>query len=509
MYTLLTIIGLHYGGEFSYNSNGVMIIGIVAVAYIVYSILIKLALRILSSIEVGISVKLLCIIIGILWLVSIVLSYPAGSIPFDSFYINGQYVGQFPKSNNHPYLVTLLMGNAMRFGQFLLSDNMGIFLYICLQAAVMYAALLTAVYFMGKWGIKQKYIKIMLLFYLICPLYIIFVAVDRKDVLFSAFIFLYCVVYADSIIRTDKSKKEKNVLMLCEIMFGIFSVLLRHNGIFVIFFAQVIRMCYLKKKDFRLNIIHMVLILSCYFLANNAIFPMLGVQPVLEERVYASANVLRFQQTARYAIKHEQELKDKDKEVFTSMFGKFDYVHRYNPYNGDPIYALYSGATQEEIESYDRLWLRYFLDDPVVYLGAYVQFVYLYVYPYDTPENSVFSISDGWANTGYFDIYRSEIGNTYINYMQSAYNILSELPGIKVLYSAGFYSWIMLFCLFYAVHKKSLRLLVIYSPVVVSMIVLVGGFLPCNGYLHYAFPVILTAPFMATISSIETLTPNL
>ena len=43
------------------------------------------------------------------------------------------------------------------------------------------------------------------------------------------------------------------------------------------------------------------------------------------------------------------------------------------------------------------------LKDPFVYFKAHMEYVYRYYYPFSISDNSLFTISTGYANTGEFN----------------------------------------------------------------------------------------------------------
>lgn len=503
LYSLWTIIGSYYSKN-GYRSSisAIFILPLLGAAYF-------LALNIIRHFfaahlkKVTISVKTLCIAIGILWFTNILLCYPASAIPFDSFYIVDQYYGLFPKANNHPYLVTIIMGSLMRVGRFLLSDNFGIFLYILIQTLAMYAAVLTGVHFMKKWDIEDSRIKLVLLFYLLSPVYTIFTAVDRKDVLFSACTLLYCESFADSILRPLKSEKEKRAVTILEILAGTMCVLLWHNGLFIVVFSQIVRSIYFIRRKMPLArpITALTIIIAAFMYINYALYPQLGVAGITEERAFACGNALRFQQTARYCIKHSDEISVEDKEVIGTIFGDFDHVYNYTPNNGDALLGPADREhTKQQLRNYDRLWVKQFLDDPLVYISAHLHYVYLYMYPYEIPANSIFSISTGYANTGYFNIHRGGLSQAFVAFAKSCFDTCTSIPLLRPVYSAGMYTWIILLLVINALFSKSAGKLVIYSPIIMQVVICLGGFLPINGSLHYAFPIIYAAPFLLGVA---------
>ena len=67
----------------------------------------------------------------------------------------------------------MLIGYAMKIGTFLENNNLGIFIYILFQTGIFYLGLIQNVFLMKKWDVKDRFIKLMLVLYIILPVYFI------------------------------------------------------------------------------------------------------------------------------------------------------------------------------------------------------------------------------------------------------------------------------------------------------------------------------------------------
>ena len=491
IFSIITMIGIRYNKKLGSGCT-FLFVGILSVPLFYYGIII--IKKVIKKICKFLKIRVLCALLGVLWFGNILLCYPASSVPFDSFYIIGEYFNLFPKANNHPYLIVIIMGFFMKLGQ-VISDNFGIFLYVLLQTAVMYIAVILAVKYMQKWNVNELYIKAMLLLYCISPLYTIYTAVDRKDVLFSAIVYIYCIFFTDSIAR--EKENDKPITFAIEILSAILAVLLRHNGIFIILISQLFRIIYQRKIRIVKNIFSLFAITIIYLITNNYIYAKIGVEPIAEYRSYACMNADRFQETARYVIKHEAELSERDIAIICEMFGSVENMYMYTPDNGDNIMSLsYREHTKTVINEYNKMWLRQFCDDPAVYISAHLNYTYLYMYPFEIPQNSIFSISEGSANTGEFNIYRANLNEKYVTHLEKNFWHIANVPGINAMLSAGFYFWMLLYCVIYAIEQKRVYLLTIFSVIIAQSLICIFGFMPVNGAIHYAFPIILISPFI-------------
>lgn len=242
-------------------------------------------------------------------------------------------------------------------------------------------------------------------------------------------------------------------------------------------------------------------IITCYLSVNIVIWPLLGVSAV--NNTQEISNALKFQQTSRYINKHSDTITSEEKKIIDDVLCYED-IGNYDPYLADPIMGTYHASSNKELKEFNKLWLQYMRNDFQTYVAAWLQYTYLYIYPFDTEHfanayDGKFQISHQYVNTGYFDIQRSKMRNHLTDILINIHSILIKNSVTKIIYSAGTYGWILLICVGYALYSKKYIYLLVFSPAIVNLIICVSGFMPVNGSLRYSLPVIMMVPYMVGI----------
>jgi hypothetical protein len=80
--------------------------------------------------------------------------------------------------------------------------------------------------------------------------------------------------------------------------------------------------------------------------------------------------------------------------------------------------------------------------------------------------------------------------------------VYSKIPVIGLIANIAFNTWLVFIFFMYVVYKKDYKMMVIYMPALVSILVCVAS--PANTYFRYALPYILSMPIMiATVLDIK------
>lgn len=134
----------------------------------------------------------------VLWTPVIILSYP-GNLCDDFLWQMSQALGMAGYfSNNQPLLHTLIAGGIVRASRKFIGDlNVGLFLYIILQAAILAAALAATVARLTKRGISCVCRVIVLFIYIFAPMYSNLASTAIKDGPFLAAFLWYILLLED------------------------------------------------------------------------------------------------------------------------------------------------------------------------------------------------------------------------------------------------------------------------------------------------------------------------
>ena len=97
------------------------------------------------------------------------------------------------------------------------------------------------------------------------------------------------------------------------------------------------------------------------------------------------------------------------------------------------------------------------------------------------------------ADNRYFDLYY--IGSeAAIFALKNVLYILTDLPGIGILFHQGFYTWLVLLFCTYSLYRKMKYWIIATMPLITNFLVCLAS--PVNGYFRYYMPIILIIPFV-------------
>ena len=440
----------------------------------------------------------LCFIV-ICWLPYIISYYPIILSPDPSFQIR-QFFGIRTKyadyailldenvvmTNHHPVTHTVLLGGCLKLGTMIGNDNLGLFFYSIIQISVLASVLAFSIYYMQKMGLKTKYLIGVLLIYALVPMFPLYAMSGVKDVLFGAFIFLYF-IFLHNLVKTKcEGYKWWNYLLI--IILLILICLFRNNGIHVLILSLPFTLIIARKKWRQLLTI-MVCVFGFYGVFDKVILPYYKITPGSIREMLS----VPFQQTARLAKYHGDELTEEGIAAIDKILGYDDLAERYDPELADPVKNEFNKyATDEDLKEYFKVWFNGLIKHPGTYIEATMNNVYGFFYPEKTKWYVYYKFDDRITENGF---------DYHYNSLETSRNILSEyavafpyIPGIGLISNIGFNVWIIFTLFAYAIYKKLYKNILILAPALILILVCVVG--PANTYFRYALPFIFAMPFI-------------
>lgn len=429
----------------------------------------------------------------LLWAPVIFLSYP-GNLCYDVLGQIEQGLGMSRYTAHHPLFHTLIVSGMIRIVSGLTgSMNLGLFAYILLQAVMLAAALAGIMARLNKRGISLSFRCIILLVYLLSPMYSNIVSTAIKDVPFMAAVVWYILLLEELVSEGSERKNVKYwvTLVLVQTLTG----LLRNNGIYMVVISGIGVALYYGWKYSRKEIgawKQPVLILCCL-----VILPFVGYQAGskgLSATLHAESGSkaemfsIPFQQTARYLQLYRDTLTAEEKMAIENVLGDVSRVaERYNPDISDPVKALYRrDAGMSELAAYFKVWASCFFRHPGVYFEAF----FIHVYGWFDP--AVCSAIRYEAETDLFRQGGLIPGADKV--LLFVYRFAEYIPFLAVLENVGFYTWLLFILAGEAMRKRDGKGILLL-PLFVSLLICMAS--PCF-YLHprYAFPIMFTLPFI-------------
>ena len=432
--------------------------------------------------------------IMIAWSVHIVLKYPAGFC-WDASWQLEQALGETTLTSHHPIFHSFLMAWFVRLGKFIGSANVGIFLFVIVEAVILALIFAFGIQLLVEMNTKKWIILFALLFCSCSPFVIGYVGTVIKDVYFAAFCVLYILLLAEYVLRPDifaSSLFRKLLLVLsCVGM-----VLFRNNGIYMIIptaFALLF-MEFRQKRKFCWKRVVLILATIIIPLSTSAMLKKV-YQPVPGS--IAEALSLPLQQTARFVKYHGDEVTAEEKAAIDKVVDYSILAENYKPHISDPVKSHFrQGANSTDLIEYFKVWFRHFLREPRCYIDSVLEQNFYLFYP--EYNNYVYYVD---CNTHHYQYKKGDYFVTphWIKQWQTVYlNLLGALhssPILQLLNNMAVYVMAFLALVVFSLHRRDYRHLYYMIPLLMSIVVIILA--PCIlGHPRYTFPIIYTFPFL-------------
>ncbi len=442
------------------------------------------------------------IVILLFWLIYIIAFYPAIMSPDPSFQIlqffgidnkYSTYVNLIDKSviitNHHPVIHTLLIGSCVKLGVSIFnSTNVGLFIYSIIQTLILASTLSYTIKFLKEINVSVNVRKAVLLIYALVPVFPFYAMSPVKDVIFGCLIILYII----SIYKFIKLKNKINVkTMIKEIILMILITLFRNNGIHIIILSFPFLLLLGRKNLMKYLIIFIVVVLS-YFTYDKVILPHFKITPGSVREMLS----IPFQQTARYVIKNDDKIPEKDKKAIDKILEYDTLKKRYDPEKADDVKNKFNkDATDRDLKNYFIVWFKELKDDPKTYVEATLNNTYGYFYPVKT--NWYIYVNENKTINNYgFDYHFNDL-----NVLRSALMvyglIFPYIPFLGLIVNIGFNTWILLFMMAYLIYRKKYKEIIYLIPSIIVLLVCFAS--PVNTYFRYALPNVFAMPTMLLI----------
>lgn len=415
----------------------------------------------------------------------IIIYYP-GPVQWDGMRELNYFFGISTWSNHHPVIPTILMGICLKFGRIFGSDNLGIFIFNVIQYAFSCFTFAYLLHFLKKIH-TPKIILILTFIFFLNPVWYINSYTLVKDTYFYLFFTIYLIEYIKYLMGYSNLIK-----------FGLLSIpliLFRNNGIYVVVATLI---CLLFLNKYRKESLILIGCFCLFQFSYNFIITSCGIE---EGNVREMLSV-PLQQTARYIKYYDMDVSDKEflQTLFNTDLDKV--VQEYNPELSDKVKNKFVVTDKKDLIPYFKIWGKYLLVHPKVYVDSFLENYYGYVYPFrkDVKDGvACFTIvSSKRVNTGYFNIYMIKDFEGARTFIENTITKIRDIPLINTIYNTGIYSWVLLLIIGFMIYEKSYKLLYTAIPV---LFMLAFCFLsPVNAYLRYMNPIIVVLPILLGVA---------
>ncbi len=339
--------------------------------------------------------------------------------------------------------------------------------------------------------LSTNWIMLFIAFYSILPIWGSFAQWNIKDVLFTVVFVLY--LLALCLYSKDPQFKRLFLMLGAALLVGLF----RKNGMFVVWLSSPFAL--LASPSNRRLITSGVIVLTMLMIPLFAGF-LAGVTNASSGSISEALSV-PFQQTARYAQMHPEDVTEEERKVIDKVLDYEAMVESYRPSNSDPVRRTFRNNT-EALVDYMKVWIDQGLRHPGTYVEALVLNSYYYWFPSTEPLKdplfALFGIDTPESLSRYLgdDAFKWEAwqDSEERNEHASVVRALRSVPFVNVLCHPGIYSWLIVFLFALALKNRYWRYSAPYIACLVLFLTCIAS--PVNGYFRYCLGYVASMPIL-------------
>lgn len=445
-------------------------------------------------------------IINLLFLIKF---YP-GILTFDSYNELMQAKGVIPLMNNHSVLHSSILMLFVKFGMLFKSVNLGVFLYMIFQNALVSLTFAYILYFMAKEKVPILFRVGAVLFFAFHPINIFYTISLWKDILFSLSIVIYSIlIYYYNNNKLEYFNNKKNIVLF--ILVSILVMYLRNNGVYIVILNLIV-LFILNRNNYKKILPIFLSIIGIFFISKLIIFNCLNIKD------FEIKETLSFQsQSISRIYKYDyNKLTKKEKSEIEKFYSK-DVGKVYNP--------IISDNTKNELNQeyllkhkgdYFKLNVKLFFKHNKRYLESFVNnnYGYYYINTYYPSiilqQNDEQGIKHAHIDFLFIMLFLVLIGLfvllTLLWNLKNKNNILllgllipvalsisfniRDNALVSLLFNVGFYVTITFLTILYNIKNKNS--IVYYVPVIILWVSLL--FAPVYAEFRYIYPIFLLVP---------------
>lgn len=263
-------------------------------------------------------------------------------------------------NSHHPVAHTLLVGSIISFVSGLFDFNTGVAVYTVLQASVVALALSSIMCWMRMNDASPRLCIVLLLYCALNPVVSMYAMCATKDVLFSTFVILLCVVSYEC---ASRSTRKSWILLISLVVLGLLVCIFRSNGLIAfVLMCPALVICVKRGCRFRVGLACMIALI-CSYIWLGPVSEALNVEESEAHRLDGMA--LPVQQLA--AVCANGTLSDSEISPLEDLH--YTDLQAYFPTLADPSrYTLKDMSTEEIIKAYLAIGLNH----PCEYAEAFL-----------------------------------------------------------------------------------------------------------------------------------------
>lgn len=434
----------------------------------------------------------ICFVLIVLAWAPYFLRYYPGIVTSDSYSQIEMMIGKLSVSNHHPITHTAIIGICVNIGLALCSNiNTGIALYSVVSMITMAIFDTLVLKYLKKKKVPVFIRIIVLLYYMFYPVNAMYSITMWKDILFSGIVPIFVILCMELIFNTeDFFSKKRNIAAY--IIVSVFTILLRHNGLYAVILTLPFILITLRKYWKKVLPMFAVIVIM-YMMSNVLIFNILKI----EKGSIGEMLSIPLQQIARVKKYHKEELNTETIKKIDKFFIVENIEENYNPILSDDVkFKLNLQSFEDNKAEFVGLWLNLLAKYPKDYIESFISNSYGYYYP--EARNEVVNRETMDHNMGIEQ--QPKISGKLVELANSIID-MRDVPIISMLFSIGAGFWLMVICLGYKIYKKEYLYILVYLPVLVLWLTMVAS--PAFCEFRYAYPIFTTLPLYISMNFVK------
>lgn len=400
-------------------------------------------------------------------------------------------------NNHHPVFDTVLVGSFCKIGQMLGDINIGFAIYSTLQVlfVTFASACLIRILFL-LFGEKLKVFRILVFINLaVNPLFVMYSLNLGKDTLYMLAIVALFIAVLEIIISAGNCfhSMKFNIFLGLSLLF---TMLTKNQGKYIVVVLAFIIFCFNIKYFKQIFLIFGLALFAFVFLYQGMLFSSLGIKKGLKGEMLT----IPAQQTARYLLEYGEDTTELEMQLFEKVFDVEYMLEKYKPFAPGGCRkskdAYKRDATKQDLYEFIKIWVKWGLRHPDVYVDALTDSVYLYFDPirgddgYDFKMYTEFS-EDEIANG--FDLHCNETFRVIRELYEPFHDNYKNIPVVSILISPGLLMWIfVILFMWYFARIGFDRILILDAYVGLLFATAIAS--PVNGSTRYTFPLFYIMP---------------
>ena len=379
-------------------------------------------------------------------------------------------------TNFNPIVHTLLLGLPVKLGVALGNFNFGLFLYTLMQLMIVISINSYAISYMLKEKINPLYVFITFLILALFPTTAFYSITAVKDVLYTEFLFLFCLKIYDYLKYKDKYQFKDHFIFF---IISLLVILFRNNGIYLVIITLLFLLIYNKKLPVITLIIALIVFNLCF---EHLLLPLWGISGTSIREALA----VPFQQTARLITYKKEVVTDEDLKIIGRILDVDNMAKDYDKDLADPVKDKFNkDYTKEDLINYFKVWGKYLMKEPLIYEDATINNVSGFFDPFEYDWKVYHKLYQSLPKAG--------VDYHYISAFKGARNFLFnyetvfEFTPLGLLVNIAIITWLSILCFLLLLKEKPYYILLI--PSMISILFCIVG--PRDLYFRYIYPVFM------------------